>query len=33
MKLINDSYKNIVVGCPTYILKHKSKSLKINLRH
>jgi len=32
MKLINDYWKNIVVGCLMFILQHKLKRLKIELR-
>jgi len=32
MKLIHDSWANKVVGCPMFILQHKLKRLKIDLR-
>jgi len=32
MELIHDSWKNIVVGYPIYILQHKLKSWKIELK-
>jgi len=32
MKLIHDSWANKVVGCPMFILQHKLKMLKIELR-
>jgi len=32
MKLIHDSWDNKVVGCPMFILQHKLKRLKIELR-
>jgi len=32
MKLIHDSWANPVVGCPMFILQHKLKKLKIELR-
>ena len=32
MKLIHDSWANKVVGCPMFILQHKLKKLKLELR-
>jgi len=32
LKLIHDSWANKVVGCPMFILQHKLKRLKIELR-
>ena len=32
MKLIHDSWTNKVVGCSMFILQHKLKRLKIELR-
>jgi len=32
MKLIHDSWKNNVVGCPMFVLQHKLKRLKIELK-
>jgi len=32
LKLIHDSLTNKVVGCPMFILQHKLKRLKIELR-
>jgi len=32
MKLIHDSWVNKVLGCPIFILQHKLKMLKIELR-
>jgi len=32
IKLINDSWANTVVGCSMFILQHKLKRLKIELR-
>ena len=32
LKLIHDSWDNKVVGCPTFILQHKLKRFKIELR-
>jgi len=32
VKLIRDSWANTIVGCPMFILQHKLKRLKIELR-
>jgi len=32
LKLIHDSWANKIVGCPMFILQHKLKMLKIELR-